>query len=257
MRRCEWHGHRPASIDFPPQNFAGSTEDEAASPQDYSFDDIWLAGFSARTNIFVFRVFRGFDSLVGCSISGFVGFVLHVAPSVLNFSFRLFHCSIGLFLGASGPLTDLALNASGNVFSLTFNFILVHDNPPEGIFGISGGAKLRAVRGLNWATTLNQPDQNCNYCQDEQNVDEPSQRVRTDHAKQPEDQEHYSNRPKHRNFLSSKFCEQLFSSLGGGERGQYPVKALSREQSRFIQDGIATGRMASKSERFRSAQHKE
>jgi hypothetical protein len=63
---------------------------------------------------------------------------------------------------------------------------------------------------LNRATTLDQPDQNCNYSQDEQNVDEPSQRVRTDHAEQPEDQEHYSNRPKHRNFLSSKFCDQLF-----------------------------------------------
>jgi hypothetical protein len=39
------------------------------------------------------------------------------------------------------------------------------------------------------AAALDQADQNGNYRQDKQNVNESTQRVRADHAQQPEDQE--------------------------------------------------------------------
>jgi hypothetical protein len=54
------------------------------------------------------------------------------------------------------------------------------------------------------ASALDQADQNRNHRQYEQNVNESSQRVRADHAQQPEDQEQNGYSPEHRHsFLGS------------------------------------------------------
>jgi hypothetical protein len=52
---------------------------------------------------------------------------------------------------------------------------------------------------LNYrASALDQADQNRNDSQDEQNVNESTQRVRADHAQEPKNQEHDGYSPQHR-----------------------------------------------------------
>jgi hypothetical protein len=65
----------------------------------------------------------------------------------------------------------------------------------------------QAVRSDNWASALDQADQHSNHRQDEQDVNKASQRVRTDHAQQPEDQEQNSYRPEHRHSFPEAVCQ--------------------------------------------------
>jgi hypothetical protein len=54
------------------------------------------------------------------------------------------------------------------------------------------------------ASALDQADQNGNHCQDEQNMNKSTQRVRADHAQHPEDQQQNSYSPEHwHSFLES------------------------------------------------------
>jgi hypothetical protein len=50
-----------------------------------------------------------------------------------------------------------------------------------------------------WAPALDQTDQNRNHSEDEQDVNESAQRVRADHAQQPENQEQNGYSPEHWN----------------------------------------------------------
>jgi hypothetical protein len=57
----------------------------------------------------------------------------------------------------------------------------------------------------DWASALDQADQNRNDCQDEQNVNESTQRVRADHAQQPKNQEHNGYSPQHRHSFPGSY----------------------------------------------------
>jgi hypothetical protein len=51
-------------------------------------------------------------------------------------------------------------------------------------------ARLAIGNSEYWASTLDQADQDCDHCQNQQNMNKSTQRVRADHAQQPENQEH-------------------------------------------------------------------
>jgi hypothetical protein len=48
------------------------------------------------------------------------------------------------------------------------------------------------------ASALNQPNQNCNYCQNQENVNKSPQRIRADHTQQPKNQKQNGYSPEHR-----------------------------------------------------------
>jgi len=57
---------------------------------------------------------------------------------------------------------------------------------------------------LNYrAPTLDQAHQHCDHCQDKQNMDETAQRVRTDHAQKPKNQQQNGYSPEHWVILSN------------------------------------------------------
>jgi hypothetical protein len=77
--------------------------------------------------------------------------------------------------------------------------------PPELVDLLQGNwapltmsARLPSFGLNNRASALDQADQNRNDCQDKQNVNESTQRVRADHAQQPQNQEHDGYNPQHR-----------------------------------------------------------
>jgi hypothetical protein len=54
-----------------------------------------------------------------------------------------------------------------------------------------------ALDSEHWASALDDADQDRNHCHDEQNVNETTQGIRTDHAQQPEDQKQDGYSPEH------------------------------------------------------------
>src|ERR1700675_3438668 len=56
------------------------------------------------------------------------------------------------------------------------------------------------------ASALDQADQDCNHCQNQQHMNEPTQRVRADHTQQPENQKQHRNRPEHSHSPFVKLC---------------------------------------------------
>ena len=89
-----------------------------------------------------------------------------------------------------GPLSlCLALDAASHVFNLTFHLVFIHDSSSWICVWISSKrpvpACFRAERSLNseyWASALDQADQNCDHCQNQENMNESTQRVRADHT---------------------------------------------------------------------------
>ena len=68
---------------------------------------------------------------------------------------------------------------------------------------------------------LDQAHEHRNYGKDEQDVNEPAQRVRANHSQQPQNQEQGDNSPKHGVILSDKEqCKDLqvtgYEGAGGG-----------------------------------------
>jgi hypothetical protein len=74
---------------------------------------------------------------------------------------------------------------------------------------------LRFVRlpvSSDWISPLDQAHEYRDHREDEQNVNESSQSVRTDHSQQPKDQEQGDDSPKHGVILSDKGAARRLTS---------------------------------------------
>ena len=85
-------------------------------------------------------------------------------------------------------------------------------------------------------STLDYANQNGNDRQHQQDVNEPSQRVRTDHSEQPQNQQDHSDGPEHLCPLSQAELACDFARVGSGEKCSYQENYLRPLSSSFMQD---------------------
>src|SRR5271168_4887141 len=108
-----------------------------------------------------------------------------------------------------------------------------------------------------WSAALDQANQNRDYRQDQQNMNESTEGVGTNHSQEPEDQQQHCDSPEHwRPFPEAGVgASELLWSLCGTRALEYPVKSLAERlsSSTFF---LMTEQIFNRSGRFRCARRR-
>jgi hypothetical protein len=194
----------------------------------YRCESYCLASIPTQSCGFLIFGVRWVVGVIICAM----GFGLHrvfcLTPGILDLAFGLLHGTLRLSVGVSGPFTDLTFDATGDVFHFPFGTIFIHDSLRLMQGQVRPWFRTRLPCPSNHRTSaLNHADQDNDDGDDEQDVNEPSQRVGADHSQQPKDQKQYCNCPKHRSGPPNRRVTAVRGRLTGGRIAYHPWNGVS------------------------------